>query len=123
MVEGCLDGGLGHLLQYMRKYNAERLKQGRKRLNSIVKTIHFSYLPIIYLRYTIPISPFSPLPSCISIIYINNVTLNYLQKYYHPVSFICACSMSQSKKGLQEGLHFIEDAVLCQSISPYYVWR
>ena len=49
MVEGCQAGGLGHLLQYMREYNAESLIQGSKRLNSIVKTIYFSYLPIIYL--------------------------------------------------------------------------
>ena len=48
-VEGCQAGGLGHRLQYMREYNAESKKQGRKRFNSIVKTIHFSYLPIIYL--------------------------------------------------------------------------
>ena len=41
--------GLGHLLQYMCEYNAESPKQGRKRFNSIVKTIHFSYLPISYL--------------------------------------------------------------------------
>ena len=40
---------MGHLLQFMRKYNAESKKQGRKRFNSIVKTIHFSYHPIIYL--------------------------------------------------------------------------
>ena len=33
----------------MREYNAESPKQGRKRINSIVETIHFSYLPIIYL--------------------------------------------------------------------------
>ena len=33
----------------MRKYNAESTKQGRKRFNSIVKTINFYYLPIIYL--------------------------------------------------------------------------
>ena len=40
--------GLGHLLQSIRKYNAESPKQGRKRLNSIVKRINFSYLPHIY---------------------------------------------------------------------------
>ena len=28
-VEGCQAGRLGHLLQYMHKYNAESLKQGR----------------------------------------------------------------------------------------------
>ena len=28
--------------------------------------------------------------------------LNYLQKYYRPVSFICACTMLQSKKGPQK---------------------
>ena len=33
----------------MREYNAQSPKQGRKIFNSIVKTIHFSYLPIIYL--------------------------------------------------------------------------
>ena len=48
-VEGCQAGGLGHLLQYRREYNSKSPKQGRKRFNSIVKTIHFSYLPIIYL--------------------------------------------------------------------------
>ena len=32
----------------MREYNAESSKQGRKRFNSIVKTINFSYLTIIY---------------------------------------------------------------------------
>ena len=52
MVEGCQAGGLGHLLQYMRKYNAESPKQGRKRFNSIAKTINFSYPPIIYLCLT-----------------------------------------------------------------------
>ena len=30
---------------------------------------------------------------------IYHVMLNYLQKYYRPVSFICACTMLQSKKG------------------------
>ena len=49
MVEGCQAGGLGQLLHYMHEYNAESPKQGRKGLNSIVKTIYFSYLPIIYL--------------------------------------------------------------------------
>ena len=49
MVEGCQAGGLGHLLQYMREYNAESQKQGRKRFNSIVKTIGFDHLVIIYL--------------------------------------------------------------------------
>ena len=47
-VGGCQAGGLGHLLQYMRKYNAQSPKQGRKRFNSIVKTINISYFPIIY---------------------------------------------------------------------------
>ena len=47
--EGCQAGGLGHLLHYMREYNFESPKQGRKRFNSITKKIHFSYLPIIYL--------------------------------------------------------------------------
>ena len=49
MVEGCQAGGLGHILQYMREYNAESPKQGRKRFNSIVKTIGFDHLVIIYL--------------------------------------------------------------------------
>ena len=49
MVAGCQAGGLGHLLQCMRKYNAESPKQGRKRFNSIVKTIGFDHLVIIYL--------------------------------------------------------------------------
>ena len=49
MVEGCQAGGLGQLLQFMREYNAKSPKQGRKRFNSIVKTIYFLYLPIIYL--------------------------------------------------------------------------
>ena len=49
MVEGCQAGRLGHLLHYMREYNAESPKQGRKGFNSIVKTIYFSYLPTIYL--------------------------------------------------------------------------
>ena len=35
----------------MHEYNAEIPKQGRKRFDSSVKTIHFSYLPIIYLCY------------------------------------------------------------------------
>ena len=51
-IAGSQAGGLGHLLQYMREYNAESSIQGRKRFNSIVKTIHFSYLPIIYLWAT-----------------------------------------------------------------------
>ena len=42
-------GGLGHLLQYMPECNAKSPKQSRKRFKPIVKTIHFSYLPIIYL--------------------------------------------------------------------------
>ena len=49
MFEGCQAGGLGHLLQCMNEYNAVSKKQGRKRFNSIVKTIYFFYLPIIYL--------------------------------------------------------------------------
>ena len=44
--------GAGHLLQYMREYNAESPKQGRKRFNYIVKKIYISYLPIIYLCST-----------------------------------------------------------------------
>ena len=51
MVEGFQAGGLGYLLQYMREYNAESSKHDRKGFNSIVKTIYFSYLPIIYLQY------------------------------------------------------------------------
>ena len=51
MVEGCQASRLGHLLQYMREYNAKSPNQGRKRFNSIAKTIHFSYLPIIYLWF------------------------------------------------------------------------
>ena len=49
MAEGCQAGGLGHLLQYMCEYNTESPKKGRKRFNSTVKTIHFSYLHINYL--------------------------------------------------------------------------
>ena len=49
MVEECQHGGLGHLLQYMREYNAESPKQGRKRVNSNVKTIDFDHFVIIYL--------------------------------------------------------------------------
>ena len=44
-IEGCQAGGLGHLLQ----------EQGRTRFNSVAKTIHLSYLPIIYL-WTAPLS-------------------------------------------------------------------
>ena len=51
-VEGCQAGGLGHQFQYMREYNAESPKQGRKRFNSIVKTINIAYLGIIYLCCT-----------------------------------------------------------------------
>ena len=40
---------LGHLLQYMRKYNAESPKQGNKRFNYIVKTINIANLGMIYL--------------------------------------------------------------------------
>ena len=38
-VEGCQTGGLGHLLQYMRKYeyNAESPKQDSKRFNSQIR--------------------------------------------------------------------------------------
>ena len=40
-------------------------------------------------------------------------------KYYYPVSFICACAMLQSKKGVQK-VHALEKAtVLWQSIKPY----
>ena len=49
MVEGCQAGGLGHLLQNMREYNAESPKKGRTRFNFIVKTIGFDHLVIIYL--------------------------------------------------------------------------
>ena len=38
-VEGRQAGGLGHPFQYMRKYNAESPKQGRKMFNYIVKTV------------------------------------------------------------------------------------
>ena len=48
-VEGCQAGGLGHQFQYMREYNAESPKQGRKRFNYIVKTINIADLGIIYL--------------------------------------------------------------------------
>ena len=34
---------------YMREHNAKSPKHDRKRFNSIVKRINFSYLPIIYL--------------------------------------------------------------------------
>ena len=37
-------------VQYMREYNAESQKQGRKRFNSVVKTIGFGHLVIIYQR-------------------------------------------------------------------------
>ena len=49
MVEGCQAGRLGHLLQYMHKYNAESLKQGSERFNSIVKTFNIADLCIVYL--------------------------------------------------------------------------
>ena len=48
-VEPARPAGWVTLQQYMREYNTDSPKQGRKRFNSIVKTIHFSYLPIIYL--------------------------------------------------------------------------
>ena len=51
MVEGCQAGGLGHLMQYMREYSAESPKKDRKRFNSIVKTIGFGHLIIIYLSF------------------------------------------------------------------------
>ena len=39
--------------------------------------------------------------------------INNLQKYYHPVSFICAWAMPQSRKGLQK-VHYLEKTtVLC----------
>ena len=41
----------------LRKYNAESPKQGKKRFNSNVKTINFSYLPIIYLRSSGSVQP------------------------------------------------------------------
>ena len=41
-----LAGGLGHLWQYMRKYNAESSKQGSKRFNYIVKMINITNLGI-----------------------------------------------------------------------------
>ena len=59
-VGGCQAGGLGHLLLFMRKYNAESPKQGRKRFNSIVKTINFSYLPFLFI-YGINGFKFKPL--------------------------------------------------------------
>ena len=50
-----------------------------------------------------PSKPFNPLPSCMIVLqYIHNAMLNYLQKYYHPGSFICACTMPKSKKGRQK---------------------
>ena len=52
MFEVWQAGGLGHLLQYMREDNAKSPKHGRKRFNSIVKTIGFDHLVIIYLWYT-----------------------------------------------------------------------
>ena len=47
---------------HMRKYNAESRKQGRKRFNSIVKTIDFDHLVIIYLcvLYSIQFPDFLP---------------------------------------------------------------
>ena len=45
-------GWVTYCSTYMREYNAETPKQGRKRFNSIANMIHFSYLPIIYLWYT-----------------------------------------------------------------------
>ena len=36
-------------------------------------------------------------------------TIFNLQKGYHPVSFICARTMPQSKKGQQKGRHFRKD--------------
>ena len=48
-VEGCQASGLGHQFQYMREYNAESPKQGRKMFNYIVKTINIADLGIIYL--------------------------------------------------------------------------
>ena len=33
VVEGCQAGGLGHLLQYVREYNAESPNHGSKRFN------------------------------------------------------------------------------------------
>ena len=49
MLEGCQAGGLGRQLQYMREDNAESPKQGRKKFNSIIKTISFDHLVIFYL--------------------------------------------------------------------------
>ena len=49
LVEGCQAGGLGHLLHYLREYNAESPKQGRKGFNSIVKTIYVLFLSSYYL--------------------------------------------------------------------------
>ena len=44
---------------YILEYNAESPKQGRKTFNSIVKTIHFSNLPIIYLCSMVTTAPYS----------------------------------------------------------------
>ena len=46
VVEGCHAGGLGHLLQYMREYNALRLIQGSKRFNTVQLRRRFT-LPIL----------------------------------------------------------------------------
>ena len=51
---------LGHLLKYMLEYNAEKPKQGRKRFDSIVKTIHFPiFLLLIYASWTAEPEPMS----------------------------------------------------------------
>ena len=57
-VEGCQAGRLGHQFQYMRECNAESPKQGRKRFNSLVKTINIADLAygqvvgVVYSMYT-----------------------------------------------------------------------
>ena len=58
-VEGCQAGGLGHQFLYMCEYDAEIPKQGKKRFNSIVNTINFSYLPAIALIFWYQIKAFS----------------------------------------------------------------
>ena len=41
VVEGCQAGGLGHLLQYMREYNAET---GQQKVQLSIKMKHFAHL-------------------------------------------------------------------------------
>ena len=49
ILEWCWAGGLGQLFPYMRVYNAESLKQGSRRFNSIVKTKYIDDLGIVNL--------------------------------------------------------------------------